>query len=72
MLRVNWTNFGASVRAHILASVGNYSGTEKLLSISHARLHNAAHGKPVGTEIFLTLCHWMAVDPMHYCFEEQA
>ena len=34
-----------------------------------ARMINAAQGKPVGTEIFLTLCHWMQVDPMNYVVE---
>ena len=40
---------------------------EQQLGISHARMVNAAQGKPLGTEIFLTLCHWMQQDPMHFC-----
>jgi hypothetical protein len=30
---------------------------------------HASQGKPVGTEILLTLCHWMQVDPLHFAFD---
>jgi len=66
MLRVRWDEFGASIRARSVVDAVQFSGIEKRLGISHARMVNAAQGKPVGTEIFLTLCHWMQVDPLHY------
>jgi hypothetical protein len=71
MLRVNWKSFGANVRAHSVAEAMQFSEIEKRLGISHARMVNAAQGKPLGTEIFLTLCHWMDQHPMWFCHEEQ-
>ena len=66
MLSVDWSRFGASVRAQAVVDAKHYVEIEKLLGISHARMVNAAQGKPVGTEIFLTLCHWMQQDPLHF------
>jgi hypothetical protein len=67
MLRVDWTRFGVAVRAHVISDAANYRGLEKSMGLSHARLHSAAHGRPVGTEIFLTLCDWMEADPLSFC-----
>jgi hypothetical protein len=69
MLRIDWEKFGASIRAMTVAEASRYSAVEKKLGISHARMINAAQGKPVGVEIFLTLCHWLQTDPMYYCRE---
>jgi hypothetical protein len=66
MLRVDWQRFGGSVRAQAVVDAARYSEIEKRLGISHARLINAAQGKPVGTEIFLTLCHWTQQDPLWF------
>jgi len=67
MLHVDWTRFGNAIKAHAIHDATHLTSIEKRLGLSHARLVNAAQGKPVGTEIFLTLCHWMKQDPMHFC-----
>ena len=67
MIRVNWDRFGANVRAQTVVNAQRYLEVEKQLGLSHARMINAAQGKPVGTDIFLTLCHWMQIDPMFFC-----
>ena len=67
MLSVDWERFGASVRAQAVADAKHYTAIEKELGISHARMINAAQGKPLGTDIFLTLCNWMQQDPMWFC-----
>lgn len=67
MIRVDWERFGASIRAQAVADATNYAGVERSLGVSHARMINAAQGKPVGTDIFLTLCDWMKQDPMWFC-----
>jgi hypothetical protein len=67
MLRVDWESFGANVRAQAVGDAANYKQIEQRLGLSHARMINAAQGKPLGTEIFLTLCHWMQIDPMWFC-----
>lgn len=64
MLIVNWDRFGNRIRGHAGAERLRLCALEKLLGLSHARVVDAANGKPVGTAIFLTLCHWMRVDPM--------
>lgn len=69
MLRVDWASFGANVRANAVASAAHFPAIEQELGISHARMVNAAQGKPLGTEIFLTLCHWMQIDPMFFVVE---
>jgi hypothetical protein len=69
MLRVDWQSFGANVRAQTVAEAAHYKEVEQRLGVSHARMINAAQGKPIGTEIFLTLCHWMQQDPLHFCFQ---
>lgn len=66
-LRVRWHSFGLSIRAQAVADAQRLDHVRKALGISHARMVNAAQGKPVGTEIFLTLCHWMKQDPMWFC-----
>lgn len=71
MLRVDWEKFGASIRAQAVVDASQYSEIEKRLGISHVRMINAAQGKPLGTEIFLTLCHWMRQDPLWYAYEPQ-
>jgi hypothetical protein len=71
MLRVNWSRFGAAIRAQAVAEAARHADVEKALGISHARLINAAQGKPVGTEIFLTLCHWMQQDPLHFTTSQE-
>lgn len=71
MLRMNWTMFGAAIRAHAIAQASHFTEVEKSLGISHARMINAAQGKPVGTEIYLTLCVWMKIDPRQFVFGSQ-
>lgn len=66
MLTIDWTAFGQSIRAQAVIDAKNLTAIHNELGLSHARMVNAAQGKPVGTEIFLTLCHWMEVDPMHF------
>lgn len=66
MLIVNWEQFGANVRAQAVIDAMGLTAVQKSLGLSHARMIAAAHGKPVGTEIFLTLCHWMKLDPMYF------
>ncbi len=67
VLTVNWESFGHSVRAQAIVDAKGLTTVQKDLGLSHARMIAAAQGKPVGTEIFLTLCHWLRVDPMHFC-----
>ena len=66
MLRIDWQAFGEAIRAQAVIDAKHISRTGVALGLSHARMVNAAQGKPVGTEIFLTLCHWMAADPMQF------
>lgn len=70
MLRVDWESFGACLRATAAVHASRWSEVEKSLGVSHARLINAAQGKPVGTEIFLTLCRWMQQDPLWFARED--
>ena len=72
MLRVRWDDFGATIRAQAIVDAKGLSTVQTDLGLSHARMINAAQGKPVGTEIFLTLCHWMQQDPMWFCREDTA
>jgi hypothetical protein len=65
-LTVNWARFGEAIRAQAVIDATHISVVGKRLGLSHARMVNAAQGKPVGTGIFLTLCHWMKQDPMHF------
>ena len=66
MLRVDWQQFGSSIRAQAIVDAKGLTAVQRELGLSHARMINAAQGKPVGTEIFLTLCHWMRQDPMWF------
>jgi hypothetical protein len=66
MIRLDWASFGANIRAHAVADAKGLSVIQQELGLSHARMINAAQGKPVGTEIFLTLCQWMQIDPMFF------
>lgn len=66
MLRVDWKAFGEAIRAQAIIDATNITAVHHALGLSHARMVNAAQGKPVGTEIFLTLCNWMQTDPMHF------
>ena len=70
MLRVRWDEFGAATRAQAIVDAKGLSTVQQELGLSHARMINAAQGKPVGTEIFLTICRWLEVEPMSYCSEE--
>lgn len=70
MLRVDWEHFGARIKAQAVVDGAHFNEVEKRLGVSHARMVNASQGKPVGTEIFLTLCHWMQADPMWFCQPE--
>jgi hypothetical protein len=72
MLKVDWTSFGAAIRAQAVVEASHFGDIEKRIGISHARMINAAQAKPVGTEIFLTLCHWMQQDPLFFCREVEA
>lgn len=65
-LSVDWKRFGEAIRAQAVIDAKHITAVGNGLGLSHARMVNAAQGKPVGTEIFLTLCHWMQQDPMHY------
>ena len=69
MLRVDWSSFGNAIRAHALADAKHMTEVRDNLGLSQARMVNAAQGKPVGTEILLTLCDWMKQDPMWFCVE---
>lgn len=71
MIRVAWERFGDSIRAQAIVDAKSLTTVQKELGLSHARMIAAAHGKPVGTEIFLALCHWMKIDPMYFCIEDQ-
>lgn len=71
MLSVDWRRFGAAVRAQSVADAAHYSEIEKRLGISHARMISAAQGKPLGTAIFLTLCHWLQADPLSFAQAEE-
>ncbi len=71
MLRVDWQRFGNSVRAQAVIEAEHITNAALRMGISHARMVNAAQGKPIGTEIFLTLCHWMQQHPLHFCHEGQ-
>ena len=66
MLRVDWQQFGEAIRAQALIDAKHITAVRDQLSLSHSRMVNAAQGKPVGTEIFLTLCRWMKADPMDF------
>ncbi len=66
MLKVDWDMFASSVRAHAAADAYRWKDVEDKLGLSHARVISAAQGKPVGTEIFLTLCDWMDSDPLSF------
>lgn len=70
MLRVDWQGFGEAIRAQAVIDAAHITNVGKRLGLSHARMVNAAQGKPVGIEIFLTLCNWMQQDPMHFAFED--
>lgn len=70
MLRVDWEGFGASIRAQAIVDAKALIAVQDELGLSHARMINAAQGKPVGTEIFLTLCHWLQQDPLHFTYRE--
>lgn len=71
-LTVDWAAFGQAIRAQAVIDATNITAIHHGLGLSHARMVNAAQGKPVGTEIFLTLCHWMQVDPLHFARSEEA
>jgi hypothetical protein len=66
MIRVDWASFGANIRAQAIVNAKGLTTVQQELGLSHARMINAAQGKPVGTEIFLTLCDWMQIDPMFF------
>lgn len=69
MLRVSWERFGDNIRAQAIVDAKGLTTVQKELGLSHARMIAAAHGQPVGTDIFLTLCHWLQQDPMWFCTE---
>jgi hypothetical protein len=69
MLRVDWKAFGEAIRAQAVIDATHITAVHQKIGLSHARMVNAAQGKPVGTDIFLTLCHWMQQDPMHFAQE---
>lgn len=72
MLRVDWQRFGEAIRAQTIVDAEHISHVRERLGLSQARMINAAQGKPVGTEIFLTLCHWMQQDPMWFANEDRS
>jgi hypothetical protein len=69
---VDWERFGNAIRSQALVEAKHLTDVEKQTGLSHARMVNAAQGKPVGTEIFLTLCHWMQQDPLYFCYNDGA
>lgn len=69
-LRVNWEQFGVTIRAQAIVDAKGLSDVQKMLGLSHARMINAAQGKPVGTEIFLTICRWLKQDPLWFTVED--
>lgn len=65
-LTVDWEAFGQAIRANAVVEAKRLNKIQHELGLSHTRMVNAAQGKPVGVEIFLTICHWLRVDPMHF------
>jgi len=70
MLRVDWEGFGNSIRAQAIVDAKHMTAVRDQLGLSQARMVNAAQGKPVGTEIFLTICQWLKQDPLWFCYDE--
>lgn len=66
MLRVDWPRFGEAIRAQAVIDATQISAVRAKLGLSQARMIDAAQGKPVGTEIYLTLCAWMGRDPLGF------
>ena len=66
MLQIDWQSFGEAIRAQAVIDAKHITAVRDELGLSQARMINAAQGKPVGTEIFLTLCQWMQTDPMQF------
>lgn len=66
MRRIDWTEFGAAIRAKAIIDAKGLSHVQTELGLSHARMINAAQGKPVGTEIFLTICEWLGRDALSF------
>ncbi len=63
---IMWDQFAGSVRAHVANEGLSLSAAARALDISHARFMAASQGKPVGTDIFLTICAWIEQDPHWY------
>lgn len=63
---IMWDQFAKTVRATAANEGLSLSAAARALDISHARFMAAAQGKPVGTDIFLTICAWIEQDAHWY------
>lgn len=61
-----WNRFGEQIKATADRRKVRLADVERELGVSHARLHNAANGQPVGTEIYLAICKWMNAHPAKF------
>lgn len=64
MLVIDWSRFGYAVREKLTNL--RRTKVEQMLGVSHTAFHRAVHGKPVGIEIYLTICEWLQEHPMHF------
>ena len=70
MLSVRWDDFGVAVIAQAKVDAARLRAVGRKLGISHATMSRAAQGRALSAEVYLTLCHWLKVDPMWFCTEE--
>lgn len=64
MLRIDYPKLGHAVREKLVPL--RRPAVEKMLGISHAAFDRLFHGRPVGTEIFITACEWLDEHPMTF------
>lgn len=58
----DWPRFAAALSA----LRPDRAAFERFSGISHARLHAAYSGKPLGTDIFIRICVTVGLDPRDY------
>ena len=59
---IDWQRFAAALGA----LRPDRAAFERSTGISHARLHAAYSGKPLGTDIFIRICVTIGLDPRDY------
>jgi len=69
---IEWTAFGAQLRAFREASGFGQREIARRLGIDHAALCRAEYGKPISTLHYLVLCRWIDEDPFAYARFKQA